>query len=133
MRSVLPPPPSPGHETPVHERFLATAKDLFAAEGYENSTTAAIARQAGTSESQLIKHFGSKEGLLEAIFDAGGAHIEPAMRRIREDAASPLGRLQALAEVMTSALERDRKLRSLLLLEGRRIRRHGHDVAMTDG
>src|SRR6185503_20540959 len=36
---------------PVRDRLLAAGKDLFAAEGYENATTAAIARLAGTSES----------------------------------------------------------------------------------
>src|SRR5688572_7518797 len=48
-----------------HDRILAAAKHLFATRGYESSSTVAIARAAGTSESQLMKHFGSKEGLLE--------------------------------------------------------------------
>lgn len=133
MRARPAPSPSPSAGAPVHERLMAVAKELFAAEGYENTTTAAIARGAGTSESQLIKHFGSKEGLLEAVFDAGWAQLEPAMRRIHEQGASALARLQALAEVMTSALEQDTRLRTLMLLEGRRIRRHGRDVVLTGG
>ena len=52
-----------------HDRILLAARSLFSSDGYENTTTSAIARRAGTSESQLIKHFGSKEGLLEAILD----------------------------------------------------------------
>ena len=43
--------------------------------GYENTSTVAIAREAGTSESQLMKHFGSKQGLLVAIFDRGWASM----------------------------------------------------------
>ncbi|MGZ4834111.1 MAG: TetR/AcrR family transcriptional regulator, partial [Terriglobales bacterium] len=46
------------------ERILHAAKQLFSSRGYENTSTVAIARLAGTSESQLMKHFGSKEGLL---------------------------------------------------------------------
>ena len=54
-----------------HDRILRSAKRLFARNGYENTSTVAIAREAGTSESQLMKHFGSKQGLLLAIFDRG--------------------------------------------------------------
>src|SRR3954452_14573470 len=54
-----------------HDRILAAAKRLFASQGYEATSTMAIARLAGTSESQMMKHFGSKEGLLEAILDQG--------------------------------------------------------------
>ena len=54
-----------------HDRILSSAKQLFAQNGFENTSTVAIAREAGTSESQLMKHFGSKQGLLVAIFDRG--------------------------------------------------------------
>ena len=47
-----------------------------------SATTSAIARMAGTSESQLIKHFGSKEGLLEAIYDEAWQRLNPGMQRV---------------------------------------------------
>ena len=62
-------------ELPTAERVLIVAKALFAQAGFENTTTASIARTARTSESQIIKHFGSKEGLLEEIFEDGWRHI----------------------------------------------------------
>ena len=34
---------------------------------------------------------------------------------------------------MIAALERDKELRTLMLLEGRRIRKHGHMVVLTRG
>ena len=52
-----------------HDRILMAARRLFALNGYENTSTVAIAREAGTSESQLMKHFGSKRGLLAVILD----------------------------------------------------------------
>ena len=58
-------------ELSSHDRILRAAKLLFAENGYENTSTVAIARSAGTSESQLMKHFGSKQGLLIAILDLG--------------------------------------------------------------
>ena len=63
---------------PAAERILKAAKALFAGSGFENTSTISIARMAQTSESQLIKHFGSKEGLLEAIFEDGWNHIAQA-------------------------------------------------------
>jgi len=54
-------------ELSSHDRILRAAKRLFAQNGYENTSTVAIARDAGTSESQLMKHFGSKQGLLVAF------------------------------------------------------------------
>jgi len=120
-------------ELSVHERLLNAARERFSTDGYENATTAAIARQAGTSESQLVKHFGSKEGLLESIFDEAWGRLESAARTAMEEHPAPLARLLAVADSITRAVERDRKLRSLLLLEARRIRKNGYDVVLSSG
>src|SRR5579863_6751079 len=58
-----------------HDRILSAGKRLFARNGYENTSTVAIAREAGTSESQLMKHFGSKQGLLSSILDRGWSRV----------------------------------------------------------
>src|SRR5918992_1199543 len=120
-------------ELSSHDRILQAGRELFAEDGYENTTTSAIARKAGTSESQLIKHFGSKEGLLEAIYDQAWQRLSPGLRRIQEDYQSPLDKLRALTELMIGALERDKEISTLMLLEGRRIRKHGHLVLLTRG
>ncbi|HEX9941559.1 MAG TPA: helix-turn-helix domain-containing protein [Thermoanaerobaculia bacterium] len=120
-------------ELSSRDRILQAGRELFAEDGYENTTTSAIARMAGTSESQLIKHFGSKEGLLEAIFDDAWRRMAQGLRHVQEGSSSPLARLRGLTEVMIGALERDKELRTLMLLEGRRIRKHGHMVLLTRG
>jgi AcrR family transcriptional regulator len=120
-------------ELSSHDRILQAGRELFAGDGYENTTTSAIARKAGTSESQLIKHFGSKEGLLEAIFDQAWSRMSQGLQRIQEAPGSPADKLRALTELMIGALERDREISTLMLLEGRRIRKHGHLVLLTRG
>jgi AcrR family transcriptional regulator len=120
-------------ELSSHDRILQAGRELFAEDGYENTTTSAIARKAGTSESQLIKHFGSKEGLLEAIYDQAWQRLAHGLRQIQENCHSPVERLQALTELMITALERDKEISTLMLLEGRRIRKHGHQVLLTRG
>ena len=120
-------------ELSSHDRILQAGRRLFAEDGYENTTTSAIARRAGTSESQLIKHFGSKEGLLEAIFDEAWKRMASGVRVAQEGTMSPVDRLRALTDLMIGALEQDLELQTLMLLEGRRIRKHGHMVLLTSG
>lgn len=115
-----------------HDRILKAAKELFASRGYENTSTVNIARLAGTSESQLMKHFGSKEGLLEAIFEQGWEQMAYYFRGI-EELGSPTEKLQALLDLVVNALDRDRQLKELLLLEGRRVRKEGRMILMTEG
>ena len=114
------------------ERILQAAKRLFASRGYENTSTVAIARLAETSESQLMKHFGSKEGLLEAIFDDGWTTLASHVKEL-ESAASPRDRLRMLLDIMLAGMERDPDLKLLILLEGRRIRKEGQMVLITQG
>jgi AcrR family transcriptional regulator len=123
----------PTIELSSHDRILQSGRELFAEDGYENTTTSAIARRAGTSESQLIKHFGSKEGLLEAIFDDAWRRMADGLKSIQEGTAHPLERLRALTDLMMGTLEQDPELQTLMLLEGRRIRKHGHMVLLTRG
>jgi AcrR family transcriptional regulator len=114
------------------DRILLAAKQLFAERGYENTSTVAIARLAGTSESQLMKHFGSKEGLLEAIFDSGWTRLAEALAALRQ-APSPVDKLRLLLDTTLAGFERDPELKKLLLLEGRRVRREGRMVLTTEG
>jgi AcrR family transcriptional regulator len=117
----------------THERILRVGKNLFANRGYEHTSTSAIARQAGTSESQLMKHFGSKAGLLEAIFIEGWKGITEQARLSIQDVSSPPEKLRLISRCILQSLERDPELKLLMLLEGRRIRKEGQMVALTEG
>jgi AcrR family transcriptional regulator len=126
-------PATPAEPLSVHERLLNAARERFATEGYENATTAAIAREAGTSESQLVKHFGSKAGLLEALFDSAWNALEGQAKEALGAYPTPLARLLAVGDLVTRALERDRQMRTILLLEGRRIRKNASEVVISAG
>ncbi len=127
-------PESGERVVPVRDRLLEAGKLLFSIHGFENTSTAVIARQANTSESQLIKHFGSKEGLLESIFDEGWKTLEFIPQTIKV-LQSPIDRLRMIFELVLQALERDQALKELMLFEGRRIRRagSGSDILITGG
>lgn len=116
--------------TSSRDRILFAGKRLFARNGYENTSTVAIAREAGTSESQLMKHFGSKQGLLAAILDRGWTSI---IERVQasQTASSLTDRLFAALEAMVIELENDSDLKELAMLEACRVRKDGRDVLMT--
>jgi AcrR family transcriptional regulator len=115
------------------ERLRDAAKRFFAERGFETASTAEICRLAGTSQSQLVKHFGSKLGVLEAIFEHAWEQINPAVQLAIEKVASPRERLQIVVNMVLTFLTRDPQLRILFLLEGRRIRGGGHLVVLTPG
>ncbi len=112
------------------DRMISVAKRLFSTSGYENTTTVAIAREARTSESQLVKHFGSKEGLLEAIFENGWAALRMQLTTL-QTISSPRKQLKALMHTVVQLFSHDTELRDLMLLEGRRIRREGKMIMLT--
>ena len=115
------------------DRLREAAKALFAERGYETTSTAAIARLAGTSQSQLIKHFTNKEGLLEAIFDHSWQQINPAIQMATQAIEDPKEKLRIVLGMVMNYMEKDRAQRTLFLLEGRRIRGSSHVVAFVPG
>lgn len=50
-------------------RLLPAAVELFAEQGYERTTAAQIGERAGYSRAMVRRRYGSKEGLLQALFD----------------------------------------------------------------
>jgi len=112
-------------------RLLAAGKTLFSRLGYEQTSTAAIAREAGTSESQLVRYFGGKSGLLEAIFNESWGTLNEAITTTI--GASEHGR-EAILRVLSLVVEafgRDHEIAFLFLFEGRRIR--GNEVSLSKG
>lgn len=57
--------------TEKQEKIINAALKLFAEEGYKSTSTSKVAKEAGVSEGLIFRHFGNKEGLLEAIVKMG--------------------------------------------------------------
>jgi AcrR family transcriptional regulator len=114
-------------------RLLQAAKRLFALQGYEQTATSAIAREAGTSESQLMRYFGGKVGLLDALFNDAWSELNEHVRATIADSRSPREALLDLLETITSSLARDPDLATLLLFEGRRMRGEEPRVRVSEG
>ena len=57
--------------TEKQENIVNAALKLFAEEGFKSTSTSKVAREAGVSEGLIFRHFGNKEGLLQAIMQMG--------------------------------------------------------------
>jgi TetR/AcrR family fatty acid metabolism transcriptional regulator len=113
------------------QRLLAAGKTLFSRLGYEQASTSAIAREAGTSESQLVRYFGGKSGLLEAIFNEAWSALNDEFTRHISEAEHGRDAIIRILGLLMNAFSRDHDTAFLFLFEGRRVR--GREVALSKG
>lgn len=114
-------------------RLLNAGKTLFAKNGYEQTSTAAIAREAGSSESQLIRYFGGKAGLLEAIFNESWSGLNQYVQSHIEQSSHGREAIIRILSLMIQAFSRDHDTAFLFLFEGRRMRGGTHEVLLSKG
>ncbi len=62
--------------TEKQEKIIQAALQLFAQEGYHATSTSKVAKHAGVSEGLIFRHFGNKDGLLQAILEEGERRIK---------------------------------------------------------
>jgi AcrR family transcriptional regulator len=112
---------------------VASAKALFSRRGYESASTSAIATQAKTSESQLMRLFGGKSGLLDAIFNDTWLLLNGEISARLHDGLNGREAVQVAFEVVSEGFAHDPEAATLFLFEGRRIRSRGTQVAASQG
>lgn len=83
----------------TRRRILDAALERFTEDWYDEVTLASIAKHAGVSQQTLVNHFGSKEGLVEAVT----AQLEPELRGLRERVAP--GDLDGLVDALMEQYE----------------------------
>jgi AcrR family transcriptional regulator len=114
-------------------RILAAGKHLFALNGYEHASTAAIAREALTSESQLVRYFGGKAGLLEAVFNASWKPLNERIQTLVSGAPTAREAMVNVLSAIIAALGEDTEIAYIFLFEGRRLRGSGPEVLLSRG
>lgn len=117
--------------TSPRSRLVAAAKHLFSRRGYEAASTAAIARQAKTSESQLMRLFTGKSGLLDAIFNDTWLILNSEISSRIEGIGSGREAVRVAFAVIAEGFRHDPEVATLFLFEGRRFR--GAQIAQSRG
>ncbi|MBD2361885.1 TetR/AcrR family transcriptional regulator [Anabaena sp. UHCC 0399] len=93
MRVFNSPPPS---EAQTRSRILQAALKLFAAQGFDGTTTRDLAQAAGVAEGTLFRHFSHKKAILVEVATAGWVEILTDL--LTE--LSEMGSYKAVAQVM---------------------------------
>jgi AcrR family transcriptional regulator len=115
------------------ERIMQAAKRIMAEVGYERATTADIAHEAGTTETELLSQFGDKHSLLESMFNAVW---EPLNSRIADIVMASFNARQAAVGILSAMLHvlgRDADLARLLLFESRRQHGNNGEIRLSRG
>jgi len=103
----------------VSQRIMRAAKDLFFARGYANTSLRSIATEAGTSESGVLRVYGSKNGLLRALYASCWAEInervDEAMVAAEEVDPDPRNLLLELIRTVWQIYQDDPRMMSFLL------------------
>ncbi len=95
--------------------LVASAIELFARQGYERTTAAEIGINAGFSRNMVRDRYGSKEALLQSVFEEFARRLLPAIRgeRIGDGLQHVLGQLDDLLH----AVEREPEtMRAMIVL-----------------
>jgi len=90
-------------------QIVEVALDLFAAQGYDATSLASVARGAGISQPGLLHHFRGKEALLAAVLDERDRRALAAVEIGRAYKSTPFERALEIAEatVAWNAQHRD--------------------------
>jgi AcrR family transcriptional regulator len=102
---------------PVRTRILREATRLFAAEGYSAVPIQAVAAAAGVTRPTLVYHFGSKDGLRDAVLAQAMGHWQGELPRLMAAAAKGGPRLEALLEAVFVFFRDEPALARLVLRE----------------
>jgi AcrR family transcriptional regulator len=103
----------------VEARILQAAKVLFAQKGHEETKFQEIAAKARTSESQMVKYFGSKAGILDVLFSKARLYIDEPFERICKEKSDPIAILEKTSELLFDFYRKDRELLAVYLFSRR--------------
>ncbi len=92
--------------TATTRHLVEVARELFASEGYAQTSTEEVVRRAGVTRGALYHHFGSKEGLFVAVLDAVQADVARQVTAAAAVASDPFEQLRAGCHAfLTAALD----------------------------
>lgn len=95
--------------------LIASAIQLFARQGYERTTAVEIGINAGFSRNMVRDRYGSKEALLQSVFDTFAELLLPAIRSERD--GTGLDRVLGQLDDLLDAVEREPEtMRAMIVL-----------------
>jgi AcrR family transcriptional regulator len=107
------------HVRDTRRALLATARVLFAENGFQATRTEEIVKRAGLTRGALYHHFRDKEDLFRAVFEeVSGEVVRLLRRRSGERGANAWDLFRANSEVYLDAASTNRAYRQIVLVDG---------------
>jgi AcrR family transcriptional regulator len=104
----------------TRERIIATARRLFAAEGYEGTSTESVLAKSGVSRGALYHHFHNKEALFAAVLEVVETDVASVTARASANAKDPVEALRAGFDAFLE-LARDPEVRQIVLIDAHSV------------
>lgn len=99
------------------EIILDTAERLFSEQGFDGTSTRAIAHEAGVNMAMLNYYFGSKEGLYKAVFERKLSDFHQTLTNLNEQNISPWEKLHQYIDVYVDRIARQSCFQRLIQQE----------------
>jgi AcrR family transcriptional regulator len=104
----------------TRERIIATARRLFAASGYENTSTETVLRESGVSRGALYHHFDDKQALFAAVLEAVEADVASATSRAAANIHDPVEAVRAALDAFLQ-LACEPEVRQIVLIDAQSV------------
>ncbi len=79
----------------TRDQIIAAARELFAKDGYESTSTEQVLQRTGISRGALYHHFKNKEALFEAVLEDLERELAAAAAKAAAGASDPVAALRA--------------------------------------
>jgi AcrR family transcriptional regulator len=104
----------------TRERIIATARRLFATNGYEGTSTELVLEQSGVSRGALYHHFENKEALFAAVLEAVEIDVTNATARARSNVTDPVQALRAGCDAFLE-MACNQEVRQIILIDAHSV------------
>ncbi|MDP4128661.1 MAG: TetR/AcrR family transcriptional regulator [Bacteroidota bacterium] len=99
-------------------QLLDTAERLFSEKGFDGTSVRDIAEEAGINTAMISYYFGSKEKLMEAIFEERSLNVrEKVDLLLKDDSLDPLQKMYRLLDEYVEKIMQRKKFHRILLCE----------------
>lgn len=118
---------SPHKNNAKYQRILDAAVQVFARQGFNQSTIAQIARQAGVADGTIYLYFKNKDDILVQFFDYKASQVFDRFREEVQRAPHPIAKLRNLIKRHLTEFQLDRPMAVVYQAETHRSGRRAED------
>lgn len=99
-------------------QIIETAERLFARKGFDGTSVRDIAEEAGINVAMISYYFGSKEKLMEAIFEAKIGRVQVRVEELlKDDKISPIQKVNILIEEHIDRVMKSQQFYRIMICE----------------